>query len=155
MEKELIKLLEDLAVKSFLSITNVNCVSENEGKILKFEIESSEPNVVIGKYGETLFALQQIFRLLAERKFGEELPHIILDVDKYRDNQTKNAVFMAEEAVTRMKRTDAKEAELPPMASYKRRAIHYYIVDKYPNIKTQSVGTGEERKVILSIKEEE
>lgn len=154
MEKELIKLLEDLAIRSFLSITNINCVKENEGSVLKFEISSNEPNVLIGKYGETLFALQQIFRLIAEKKFGDELPHLILDVDKYRDNQTQNAIYLAEEAIRRMKRDDLKEAELPPMASYKRRAIHYYVLDKYPNIKTQSSGTGEERKVILSIKED-
>ena len=61
MEKELIKMLEELAIKAYLSIESIKC--EYENGILKFNIKTDEPNIVIGRHGETLLALQQIFRL--------------------------------------------------------------------------------------------
>jgi len=154
MEKQLISLLKDLAIKSFLSITDVECIAEKDSEILKFNISSDEPNILIGKYGETLFALQQVFRLMAENKMGREnIPHIILDVDGYRDNQTENAVHMAEEAIRKMERFEKTRIELPSMPSYKRRAVHFYIVENYPEIETESTGFGPDRRIVLSKKQ--
>jgi len=153
MEKELKTLLEELAIKSFLSIKEIECVKENDDKILKFNILSDEPSMIIGKYGETLTALQQIFRLLAESKFGREnLPHIILDVDSYRDNQIENAIYLAEKSIKKMEEFEKDSIDLPPMPSYKRRAVHFYISEKYPELITESKGVGIERRIVLSKK---
>ncbi len=152
MEQELKELLEDLALRSFLSVSSVDITTEESG-ILKFMIKSDEPNIIIGKHGETLFAFQQVFRLLAERKFEGELPHMIVDVDGYRDHQVEQATVMAENAVSKMRRYGDTTYELPPMPSYKRRAVHFYIVENFDDIETSSTGVGQDRRIVLTLKE--
>jgi spoIIIJ-associated protein len=154
MEKELTQMLEQLAINSYLSIESIKCEYENGEEVLKFTIKTEEPNIVIGKYGETLFALQQIFRLMATKKFEEkeDLPHLIIDVDGYRESQIDNALSMAENSIRKMSEYGQNRVELPPMSSYKRRAIHFMVVEKYPEIQTESVGQGKDRKIVLSKK---
>jgi len=153
MQKELTKMLEELSIKAFLSVESIRCVQENDGKVYRFEITSEEPNIVIGKFGETLFSLQHIFRLMAEKKFpDEEIPHIIVDVDKYRDNQIDNALSITDEFVKRMNELQREKIELPPMASYKRRAVHFHVMEKYPELETESTGFGQERKIVVKRK---
>ena len=152
MEQELKKLLEELCIKAYLSVTSIECEYEQDSKVLKFALQSDESNILIGKYGETLFALQQIFRLMASRSTEEELPHIILDVDGYRDNQVENALNIAKEFIRKMKATSLTSIDLPPMASYKRRAVHFYVVENHPELNTDSTGFGAERRIVISEK---
>lgn len=155
MEKELTKLLEQLCIKSFLSVESITCKTENDEKILKFDISTEEPNMLIGRHGETLFSIQQVFRVMAANIYKEEdVPHIIIDVDGYRDNQVENACKMVDQFVEKMNSFGKDAISMPPMPSYKRRAIHFYVVEKYPNLESDSTGYGQERKIVLKKKEE-
>ncbi len=155
MEKELIKMLEELAIKAFLSIESIKCEYEND--ILKFNIRTDEPNIVIGRHGETLLALQQIFRLMAlnkefEEELEEEVPHIIVDVDGYREGQIEKALKIAKDSISRLMNSTRDSIELPPMVSYKRRAVHFLTTEEYPDIVTESIGQREERRIVISKK---
>lgn len=154
MEKDLTKMLEELCIKSYLSVESIKCKTENDEKILKFDITTEEPQILIGRHGETLFSLQQVFRVMAETKYkDEQVPHIIIDVDGYRDSQVEGAYKMVDQSIQKMNALGKQKISLPPMPSYKRRAVHFYVIENFPDYETESIGFGTERKVVISKKQ--
>lgn len=147
---QLVKVLEELLIKSLLSFSEVE-FEEKETDLLRFNIKSDEPGMIIGKHGDTLFALQQIFRTIASRKFGFE-GNVILDADNYRLDQEKSACEMAQD-IARKVRGAQEAVELIPMPSYKRRAIHMmFMEDEYKDLEVYSVGEGETRRIRVAVK---
>lgn len=110
------------------------------------EVRGAGTDILIGRQGRTLAALQHITRLIVSQETGRR-PNLIVDVESFKARREKSlqglAQRMAEQA-TRAGRT----VVLEPMPPHERRIIHLTLRD-HPHVTTESVGDGERRKVTI------
>jgi spoIIIJ-associated protein len=124
--------------------------SELAGQTI-FSIQSeSDGRSLIGAHGDTVHAIDMIVKKIAEKKLTPEDAenlHFLVDVNGYRakqiqDLQTK-ALMMAERA-----RSFQYDVELSPMSAYERLIVHTTLQNA-PNVKTESLGEGRNRRVVI------
>ena len=125
---------------------SVACKSDADGENFVVNIETAESNLLIGQYGVTLAALQHILRLLARRQ-TEERFRFLADVNHYLQAKTDSLAELAIESAKQVIR-DKKPVVLRPMGAYERRLVHLELAGN-ENVKTESIGEGEERKVVI------
>ncbi len=150
-EQEIIKgivldLINKMGFEAELSLKETFS-AENEQGNLVVEIRSPESKFLIGKKGSTLIALQHIVKLLAKNKLGKSVSFIV-DVDGYRQQHEDYIRRVANEVAQEVV-LNGRAATLEPMNGYERRLVHLEL-EKNPEVKTESIGEGEERKVVIS-----
>ena len=105
-----------------------------------------DSNFLIGQYGINLQALQHIARLIVRKKI-EERANFILDVNYYRQQKDGAVIEQAKLAATQA--VDEKKAVvMKPMSAYERRIVHV-ILGEDSRVVTESIGEGEDRKVMI------
>jgi spoIIIJ-associated protein len=113
---------------------------------LVLNVLGDDLTLLIGRRGETLSALQYVMRSIVGRQAGE-LVNVVVDVEGYkarREQQLRRlAQRMAEQAVAR-----GRTVVLEPMPPNERRLIHLELRD-HPDVRTESVGDGDRRKVTI------
>ena len=78
---------------------------------------------------------------------------MILDVDGYRKRQEESVKTLAEKKVELARQTKQDQL-LPPMSSYFRRIVHLFLASgEFPDVTTESMGEGDNRQVIIKIKD--
>ncbi len=122
--------------------------TDEEGRIrpLLVDIHGDDLNVLIGRRGKTLYALQYITRLI----LGKELKRpvaVVIDVEGYRARKEKQLRLLAHRMAQQALET-GRTMSLEPMAPNERRIIHIELRDD-PNVNTVSVGEGDRRKVTI------
>lgn len=151
-------LLEDLLKRMLLTFDRIE-EDERDGMI-RLNIITDDPAILIGRHGDTLFSLQQILRLMLRRHANKDdaiidpeyTQRIIVDVNDYRRSQEKSAELVAQEIARHVRETGAAR-ELVPMPSYKRRAVHTLFSDPdYADLHAFSVGEGEDRRIRIEMK---
>ncbi len=122
-------------------------VTPAENKTLRVALNGAGLGVLIGKRGETMYALQYLASLALNKKEGQFV-RIELDIEGYRAKRTealaKLALRMADKAV-KQKRNVALEY----MQAYERRVIHSTL-QGHAFVTTRSVGEEPFRKVIIT-----
>ncbi len=144
---EIQKLTRELFDKmGFAAEVKIEPPSENT---LKVKVKIEEPRIAIGQSGQQLLDLQYLLRLMT-RKHLE--PGLFLDLD-INDYKQKKAVYLKQLALEMANEAalSKKEKELPPMPSYERRLIHMTLQD-HPNVVTESIGQGADRRIIIKPK---
>jgi spoIIIJ-associated protein len=96
--------------------------------------------------GEALNALQFLVRLIVSRRLDSWVS-VLLDVGGGRARRAKELLQMAQQAAQLVDR-EGRPVALPPMTAYDRRVVHLVLKD-HPTVITQSIGTGEYRKVTV------
>lgn len=119
---------------------------QNIEKNLICNIKTKESNFLIGQYGVNLQSLQHISRLIIKRKIEQRI-NFVLDVNFYRQEKNSSIVRLATEMSEQALR-ERRAVVLRPMSSYERRIVHIEL-SKNNQIKTESIGEGEERKVVI------
>jgi spoIIIJ-associated protein len=121
-------------------------VSNNESSPWVLQIRGRDLGMLIGRRGETLAALQYITRLIASREL-QRRANIVIDVEGYKTRREEMlrrlAARMADQAI-QLGRT----VTLEPMPPYERRIVHLALRDN-PEVRTESIGEGEHRKVTI------
>jgi spoIIIJ-associated protein len=130
------------------SCTLSKCEFSNEHGMLWCMIDTPDSRFMIGRDGETLRSLNHIVRKMIEKKSGEDTAAaLFIDVNGYQkkrfDNLKTIAHMMAERA-----RYFKSNIEIDPMPAYERRIIHMFL-EKIPDIKTESEGSGSNRRVVI------
>ena len=110
---------------------------------------SDNNSILIGKDGRTLSSLMTIVKQMLNTKFNIN-PHLILDVENYKENQEKRIERLAKRLAREVIKTKT-EVKLDNMNSYERRLVHNILSD---NDKVCTVSEGEEpnRHVIIKLK---
>jgi len=117
-----------------------------EGESFVVNIETPESNLLIGQYGVTLSALQHILRLMVRRETEDKFK-FLADVNRYLQAKTDSLAGIARDAA-RQAISERKPVVLRPMSAYERRLVHVELAGN-ENIKTESIGEGEDRKVVV------
>lgn len=102
--------------------------------------------ILIGRRGETLHDLEFITRLLVQRRTNNQ-PKLTVDVESYR---TRRERILRELAKRMGERVEASKQPitLEAMPPNERRIVHITLRD-HPTVKTQSIGEGDHRRVMI------
>ena len=145
-EKNNKKLIEDILNSMGV---RYDVVEETEDTLTQkklFIIKSPESGLLIGDNGETFQALSHIIRRIASKGL-EETVDFSIDVNDYRSSMIERLKMKASMLANRAR--DMKtDVEMDPMSSYERLIIHGALSDQ-PNIKTESIGEGRDRRLVI------
>ncbi|MGI6340679.1 MAG: protein jag [Minisyncoccales bacterium] len=152
-EKEL-KIIEE-KTKEFFERMGLDV--EIEMNYLKEENDIMEINVFkiedakmfIGKQGLILGNLQLILRKIIKKELDKEI-YLTLDIDNYRKNKINSYKSIANSAAEEVS-TTGQQKILPPLSSYARRIIHMELA-KRNDVETESVGMGDQRRLVVKPK---
>lgn len=111
-----------------------------------FNIQTQDSSFLIGQYGVNLQSLQHITRLIVRKKTEDKVSFII-DVNSYRQEKNISIEKLARNAAEQCLREN-QEIIMRPMSPYERRIVHIELA-KNKQIKTESLGEGEDRKVVV------
>jgi spoIIIJ-associated protein len=121
---------------------------EGEGGVtpVALNVAGEDLGILIGRRGQTLAALQYVVRLVVSRRVDGWVP-IVIDVEGYKERRARAletfALEMADRVVSR-----GTPFTMEPMPPYERRIIHMVLAN-HARVATESVGQGEERKVVI------
>lgn len=118
---------------------------------IDFDIRGEDLGILIGRRGQTLSCLQFIVRLIVAHQIKEWVP-ITIDVEGYRERRDQALQALAWRVAEQVK-VNGKQFTLEPMPAFERRIVHIALAD-HPDVTTQSIGTGEARRVVISSKNE-
>lgn len=117
---------------------------------LALDIKGDDLGILIGRRGQTLAALEHITKLIVAGRLKAWLP-LSVDVAGYkkrrRDSLQKLALYLAEQVKSRR-----HAITMEPMPADERRIVHLTLADN-PDVTTQSIGEGENRKVVILLRE--
>jgi len=152
IKKELDTLLSLLGIEAEHELS----IEETDGtSYIKISFSGENLGYLIGNRGKHLESLQYVFSMMLRNKLPEGTNYrVILDVCGYKDERNKKI-----ERIAMQKADDARilgePIELEPMSPADRRVVHVTL-QVFDDIKTESVGEGEERRVkIVPVSEKE
>jgi spoIIIJ-associated protein len=120
--------------------------SETMGQRIIFKVEGGQSGLLIGKRGQTLEAIQYLVEKIVNKQ-NDQRVRVLVDVEGYlktrKANLQKLAVKMAEKA-----EKTKKPVTIGQMNAYDRRTVHLQLKNN-PAVRTQSVGEGYYRKLII------
>jgi spoIIIJ-associated protein len=123
---------------------------KNDGKnTIIVNIDGQDANFMIGYRGETLNSLQTILVSVASKNVKEKI-HVNVDILGYREKRKKVLEELAQRIANNVIK-NKKSITLEPMPAYERKIIHSKLQDS-EKIKTISIGEGEHRRVVISLK---
>ena len=143
LKQYLLELLNNMSIKA----TFETQIRNNQ---LYIKIYSDKNNVLIGKNGQNLQALQTIIRQLINKNLKNSI-NVILDVENYREKQLKHLEILAKKIAKEVQQTH-QDVVMDNMNSYERRIVHNAIA-KFKNISSVSEGIEPNRHIIISYKE--
>lgn len=129
-----------------------------------FSIQTAEAPTLIGGRGDTIHALDLLVKKMYEKRLddarrkaaaekGEAFTpspveeRFLVDVNDFQVNRIKElqtkAIMMADRA-----RSFQYDVELNPMSAYERLIVHTTLQEA-PQVKTESVGEGRDRRVVI------
>lgn len=147
MDKDKIKaIIEDIFHHTGCTIESLEFSDERD--MLWCIINTPDSHLIIGREGETLRSLNHIISKILEKDLSEANNlNLIIDVNGYQRKKYENlkniAHMMAERA-----RYFKSSVEVDPMPANERRIIHMFL-ENTPNIKTESTGFGDDRRVVI------
>jgi spoIIIJ-associated protein len=115
---------------------NIHGINENLG-------------LLIGRRGETLAALQLLVNLIVSHRTRHRM-RIIIDAENYRQRREENLRSLAQR-VAQQVRSYHRSIALEAMPPHERRIVHIALSDS-KDISTESIGEGDERRVVISLK---
>ena len=168
MEKEEIKnLIKELIEKTTVKLNEIS-VAEDASRNIWISAEVGEPHFFVGRDGEGLHALNHLVHRIIEAKTPSPLGHsplaggeepslpakggvwggsILVDINGFQKKHIENiraiAHMMSERA-----RYFKSNIEIDPMSAFERRVIHEFLSDA-TDLKTESVGAGHSRRVVI------
>lgn len=151
MNKDEIKnLIRELIEKTDVKLNEITLTEEKPGDIW-ISVEVNEPHFFITREGEGLSALNHLVHRILESKRGgqedQEPPGVLIDINGFQKKRVDSiraiAHMMSERA-----RYFKSNIEVDPMTAFERRIVHEFLSDA-PDLKTESIGVGRDRRVVI------
>jgi spoIIIJ-associated protein len=151
-EKNAIKVVTEILATLLLLLGVTGEVETLSDEIpLDLNIEGDDLGILIGRRGQTLASLEYITKLMVVGRLKAWIP-LTIDVAGYkkrrRDSLQRLALYLAEQVKSRR-----RAITMEPMPSDERRIVHMTLTDN-PDVTTQSIGEGENRKVVILLKQD-
>lgn len=138
-------------VKEFLNRMNIDAKVEEGviGDSIAFLIRTDDAGLLIGEDGANLTALNYLLRKVIEKRTGSTEGHFMIDVNDYQRRKFDELRDRARMGAQRV-RYFKKDVVLDPMSPFERRVVHLAL-QEYPDIQTESVGEGRDRRVVIRL----
>lgn len=144
-------------IKKFLvEITNgmgvkINIDIQNTERFIKFNLDSDNNAILIGRNGKTIQSLQAIMRQALNNHTGNYI-NIIVNVEEYNERREENITSLAKRLAKEVKLTKI-QIQMDNMNSYERRLVHSTLSNDNL-IVTKSEGEEPNRYVVIVPTEE-
>ena len=126
---------------------SVQAKSGDKADEIVLEVISDDSGLLIGRKGQTLEALQYLVTRIAGERQGTEGPHILVDIENYRQRRKKSLEDMALRLGEKAKR-QRKTVTVDALSAADRRIVHAALQDD-PWITTKSLGQGSYRRLLI------
>lgn len=139
------------ALRDIASLMNIgiNMEVKKRDDVVVIKIFSDNNNILIGKNGKTLMALQLLMKQFLYNETGEKVP-FLLDVENYKEKRIKGIQYLARQTAREVASTGV-DVKMDSMNSYERRIVHETLArDKY--VYTESTGVEPNRCVVIKLK---
>lgn len=150
MEQQEIKVIIEGLLRTLPVRFDAVEIVDNGIKAPVFVIKTTEAPILIGTRGAHFQALSHLVKKLvgtqAEIKKVSE-PRFFIDVNDYRSSLSRTIATKASVFAERA-RSFKSSVEMEPMSAYDRLIVHEFL-DGAPNIKTESIGQGRDRRVVI------
>ncbi len=120
-------------------------VTEDHGA-WKIAITSADEHALVGRDNEKYEALSHLLKRMIAKEHGEEIK-VIIDINGMRA-KNEEALKAKAKIIAGRAREFKTDVEMEPMSSYERMLIHAAL-DGEPNIKTESIGEGRQRRLVV------
>jgi spoIIIJ-associated protein len=120
--------------------------SAEDSRAFVLNIVGDDLGVLIGRRGETLHDLEYMTRLLVAHK-TEHSPKLVVDVEGYRTRRERSLRELAKRMAERVQ-SNRQPITLEAMPPNERRIVHLSLRD-HLTVKTQSIGEGDHRRVMI------
>ena len=110
------------------------------------DVSGDDLGILIGRRGDTLASLQYVVNLIVGRKLKTKIA-VGVDVEGYRRRREQSLKSLALHMAERVK-ASGQTATLEPMPPNERRIVHLALA-REPAVITESIGEGENRKVVI------
>ena len=156
-KEEIQNLIKELIEKTTVKLNNISIVDDGP-KNIWVSVEVSEPHFFVGSDGEGLRALSHLVHRIIEAKDPTLRPplnkgrvgegsSIIIDINDFQKKHIENiravAHMMSERA-----RYFKSNIEVDPMSAFERRIVHEFLSESN-DLKTESMGMGRDRRVVI------
>ena len=145
IEKAKTALTEILKLMGFSAVVEQRTAQNGDETIL--EIKADNSGLLIGRKGQTLEALQYLVTRIAGEYPGSDGPHIVVDIENYRERRRKSLEDMALRLGEKAKR-QRKTVTVDALSAADRRVIHAALQDD-PWVTTKSLGQGSYRRLLI------
>jgi len=148
LERKLCVFVETVVRK--MGFTGRVVVSGREGTKIFLDLNSPDANLLIGKHGKNLDALQVLVNVYAGNLAEEDQRSlkVIVDSENYRSRREEHLVRLAVKTAQQVRRTRTSQL-LEPMNPFERRLIHTAL-GEMDDIHTESEGDGLIKQVRVS-----
>ena len=116
---------------------------------LYLDIQGKDSGTIIGKRGQTLYAIQYLTSLVANKE-SDEYTRVVVDAENYRAKREKTLEALANRLANKVVKTK-RSVKLEPMNPYERKVIHAALHD-HPKVVTRSEGQDPYRRVVIELK---
>lgn len=140
IEQTIKKFLEHLSVPSPKIDVSLN------DAVWNIAIQSQDDRPMVGSDGENFEHFCHLLKRMLAKEIGEDFK-INVDVNN-RNNRNIEALKTKAAILAERARSFKKDVELPPMSSFERLIIHTAL-EGSPHIKTESVGVGKDRHLVV------
>ena len=154
MHEKIQNYIHELLPRMSFAVSSITVHRDEDLDTDIFSVETDDPELLIGRNGDILRAVNHIVRRMAEADPEcniDDARSFYIDVDGYYkrsvDQVKTKARIVAERA-----RSFKSDIALDPMSAYDRMVVHSYIT-KYDDLETQSHGYGKDRHVVITYKE--
>ena len=139
------------ALRDILRLMGIKATVERKnsakGDETILEIQAENSGLLIGRKGQTLEALQYLITRIAGERPAGELPHLVVDIESYRERRRKSLEDMALRLGERAKR-QRRTVTVDALSAADRRIIHAALQDD-PWVSTKSLGQGPYRRLLI------
>ena len=121
---------------------------EVQGDEIDVKVTGSDLGLLVGPRGSTLQAVQELTRVVAQRRLGDHDTHLRVDVGGYRERR-REALGRFAEQVAEQVVAEGVAKRLEPMSSPDRKIVHDVLAE-FEGVVTSSVGDEPNRRVVIS-----
>lgn len=144
-------ILDSMEISATATVLSLTDASEAGGRQVIIDMVGDDSGVLIGKYGQTLYALQYLVNIILNKGNANPLK-VLLDVQGYRERREESLKTVARNAAARAKR-QGRKVKLEPLPIHERRIIHLTLQDD-KSVFTYSEGEDPNRYVIVAPSDE-
>ncbi len=141
------EMIESLVKLMGVKLDTVDVVEDGLTSRTIFVIKSTESGLLIGDRGDYFQALTHLIKRMVCKGDESLSSQFAIDVNNYQSSMVEGIKMKAIMLANRVR--DLKsDVEMEPMSSYERLVVHGALTDQ-KGIKTESVGEGKERRVVI------